>query len=108
MFSSEASFLLSSSFFFFFDEDENAFESIKHINEYGQEYWYARELQKVLEYTEWRKFKKIAQTSPITETMIMVITFALTVIFDLVVAIAVGMALTGLLFVARKLKKAKQ
>lgn len=44
--------------FFFFDEDESAFESIKHINEYGQEYWYARELQKVLEYSQWRRFKE--------------------------------------------------
>lgn len=31
---------------------EEVFESIKHINEYGQEFWYAREFQKVLEYTE--------------------------------------------------------
>ena len=36
---------------------ENTFESIKHINDYGQEFWYARELQVALEYTEWRKFK---------------------------------------------------
>lgn len=35
---------------------EETFESIKHINEYGQEFWYARELQKVLEYTQWRRF----------------------------------------------------
>ena len=33
------------------------FEDIKHIDEYGNEYWYARELQKVLEYKEWRNFK---------------------------------------------------
>ena len=32
------------------------FEDIKHIDESGNEYWYARELQKVLEYTEYRKF----------------------------------------------------
>ena len=32
------------------------FEDIKHIDEDGNEYWYARELQKVLEYKEWRKF----------------------------------------------------
>lgn len=38
---------------------ETNFESIKHINEYGQEFWYARELQKVLEYTEWRNFLKV-------------------------------------------------
>ena len=35
------------------------FESIKHANEYGQEFWYARELQKVLKYTEWRNFLKV-------------------------------------------------
>ncbi len=35
---------------------ESLFESIKHINEYGQEYWTARELQPVLEYKQWRQF----------------------------------------------------
>lgn len=39
--------------------NENTFESIKHINEYGQEYWRARELQEVLEYKEWRNFEKV-------------------------------------------------
>lgn len=38
---------------------ETLFESIKHINEYGNEFWYARELQKALEYTEWRNFFKV-------------------------------------------------
>ena len=36
--------------------NETIFESIKHVGEDSNEYWYARELQKVLEYTEWRKF----------------------------------------------------
>ncbi len=35
---------------------DEVFESIKHINEYDQEFWYARELQKALEYTEFNKF----------------------------------------------------
>ena len=35
------------------------FEDIKHIDEYGNEYWYARDLQKVLEYKEWRNFLKV-------------------------------------------------
>ncbi len=35
---------------------EKTFEDIKHINEAGQEFWYARELQSVLEYTQWRRF----------------------------------------------------
>lgn len=35
---------------------EHTFESIKHVNEYGEEYWLARELQLVLEYAQWRRF----------------------------------------------------
>ena len=35
------------------------FENIKHIDEYGNEYWFARELQKALEYKEWRNFKTV-------------------------------------------------
>ena len=38
---------------------ESLFESIKHVNEYGNEFWYARELQSALEYTEWRNFSKV-------------------------------------------------
>ena len=36
--------------------NETIFESIRHVDDKGNEYWYARELQNVLEYTEWRKF----------------------------------------------------
>lgn len=47
-------------FFFFNDEttdnSESLFDSIRHINEYGQEFWYARELQQALKYTQWRRF----------------------------------------------------
>ena len=38
---------------------ELLFENIKHINEYGQEFWYARELQEVLEYSQWRYFEGV-------------------------------------------------
>ena len=38
---------------------ENKFESIKHIDENGNEYWEARELQVVLEYTQWRRFENV-------------------------------------------------
>ena len=37
--------------------NEQTFESIKHINEYGQEYWLARELARVLQYADWRNFE---------------------------------------------------
>jgi len=36
-----------------------SFEDIKHIDEDGIEYWYARELQIVLDYKEWRKFENV-------------------------------------------------
>lgn len=45
--------------FFFDDENNNSFQEIRHINESGNEFWYARELQEVLEYTEWRNFSKV-------------------------------------------------
>mgnify|MGYP004630706827 FL=1 len=35
------------------------FEDIKHLDESGNEYWLARELQKTLEYKEWRKFSGV-------------------------------------------------
>lgn len=37
--------------------NEQTFEGIKHINEYGQEYWLARELARVLQYADWRNFE---------------------------------------------------
>lgn len=40
---------------------EETFESIKHVNKYGNEFWYARELQSILEYTEWRNFQKLIE-----------------------------------------------
>lgn len=36
---------------------ESIFENIKHVNEYGQEFWYARELSKVLGYSDYRNFE---------------------------------------------------
>ena len=39
--------------------NEQTFESIKHIDENGVEFWYARELQMALEYSEWRNFEKV-------------------------------------------------
>ena len=53
-------------FFFFFDDEnleqgKSLFDSIKHVNEYGQEYWTARELFGVLGYKQWRDFKKVIE-----------------------------------------------
>lgn len=44
---------------------ENMFDNIKHIDEFGNEYWLARELQIVLQYTEWRKFKGVIDKAKI-------------------------------------------
>ncbi|KKF40509.1 DNA damage-inducible protein D [Streptococcus uberis Ab71] len=38
--------------------DELTFENIKHIDENGIEFWYARELQQVLDYSQWRRFEE--------------------------------------------------
>jgi len=38
---------------------EKMFENIKRIDENGNEYWSARELQKILEYKDWRNFNKV-------------------------------------------------
>ena len=39
--------------------NNSIFENIKHIDDNGNEYWEARELQRVLQYSEWRNFKKV-------------------------------------------------
>ncbi len=44
---------------------ESLFESIKHINEYGEEFWYARELQIALEYKQWRRFCNVIDKAKI-------------------------------------------
>ena len=38
---------------------EEVFERIKHGDEEGNEFWYARELMVALEYKEWRKFEGV-------------------------------------------------
>ena len=41
------------------NKHNKSFEDIKHIDENGVEFWYARELQVVLNYKEWRKFENV-------------------------------------------------
>ena len=41
------------------DYNEITFEKIKHIDEFENEYWCARELKVALEYKEWRKFSGV-------------------------------------------------
>jgi len=44
---------------------EKIFESIKHIDEYGNEYWLARELQIALNYKKWQKFINVIENAKI-------------------------------------------
>ena len=44
---------------------EKNFEDIKHIDEYGNEYWYARELQVALDYKRWDKFENVIENAKI-------------------------------------------
>ena len=50
---------------------------------------------------QWRTFVRLAKTAPKSDIAVLVITFFLTVVFDLVVAIEVGMVLSCLLFMKR-------
>ena len=45
---------------------EKIFEDIKHIDEYGNEYWLARELQVALEYKRWDNFHKAIKQAMIS------------------------------------------
>ncbi len=51
--------------------------------------------------SERKKFVRVIKTAPKTDIIVMLATFTLTVVFDLVIAIEVGMILTALLFIKR-------
>lgn len=55
--------------------------------------------------SEWREFLGVIKESHITDIIVLVVTFVLTVIFDLVVAIAVGLVLAGIFALIKKLSK---
>ena len=43
-----------------------SFEDIKHIDENGVEFWYARELMPILQYSNWQNFEKIIDKAKIS------------------------------------------
>jgi len=43
----------------------NIFEQSKHINDHHQEFWRARALAKILEYSEYRHFKPVIDKAKI-------------------------------------------
>ncbi len=48
------------------DKKNKSFEEIKHIDENGVEFWYARELMPVLQYSNWQNFEKIIDKAKIS------------------------------------------
>lgn len=50
---------------------------------------------------QWRTFRDLVRTAPKSDILVLIVTFILTVIFDLVVAIEIGMVLACLLFIKR-------
>jgi SulP family sulfate permease len=57
--------------------------------------------------SEYKKFIKIIKTNPVRDITVMVVTFVLTVVFDLVVAIEAGMLLVFLFYLEKKFIKKK-
>ncbi len=51
--------------------------------------------------SEWRQFVKICKTAPKSDILVLVLTFVLTVVFDLVVAIEIGLLVAVVLFMKR-------
>ena len=47
------------------DKNNQSFEEIKHIDESGAEFWYARELMNVLGYKDWRYFDAVIQKAKV-------------------------------------------
>ena len=48
------------------DKNNKSFEDIKHVDENGIEFWYARELMPVLQYSNWQNFEKIIHKAMIS------------------------------------------
>lgn len=46
-------------------KQKKLFDDLKHVDEDGNEYWLARELQVALQYKEWRNFNKVIDTAKI-------------------------------------------
>ena len=45
--------------------EEMTFEEIRHVDDDGNEYWYARELQQILGYKEWRYFSAVIEKAQV-------------------------------------------
>ena len=45
--------------------NETIFESIRHVDDEGNEYWYARELQYILGYKQWRSINELIERAKV-------------------------------------------
>ena len=48
------------------EKNNKSFEYIKHVDENGIEFWYARELMPILQYSNWQNFEKIINKAKIS------------------------------------------
>ena len=48
------------------EKSNKSFEDIKHVDENGVEFWYARELMPILQYSNWQNFEKIINKAKIS------------------------------------------
>ncbi len=55
--------------------------------------------------SEWKRVVSITKTAPKSDTIVMAATLVLTVVFDLVVAIEIGLLLTAILFIKRMVEQ---
>ncbi len=53
--------------------------------------------------SEYKKFASLCKSSPVTDIIVLVVTFILTVVFDLIVAISVGLGLALLFYIIKKI-----
>ncbi len=47
------------------EKNNNTFEEIKHLDEFGREYWFARELMQALDYKKWDKFINVINNAKV-------------------------------------------
>ena len=48
------------------EKNNKSFEDIKHVDENGVEFWYARELMLILQYSNWQNFEKIINKAKVS------------------------------------------
>lgn len=55
------------------DKTNKSFEDIKHNDENGVEFWYAREIMPILQYSNWQNFEKIINKAKMCHAKIVIL-----------------------------------